>query len=308
MRRIISVLILVSLLLAAPLLPSCSGPPDRERPLVVATNFAAYDFSRALCSGFADAVMLLSPGNESHDFEATVSDISQIEHSSLFVFTGGESDEWIEDLFEAMGDRAEGIRTFAMTEHAELLTEEIPGLISSRDEYDEHVWTSPKNALVILHDLAEELCGIFPEHEPLIRENLAGYSARISGIDERFEKLAEEARRKTVIVADRFPLKYLCEEYGFGYYAAFTGCTSNTEPSLSTISFLTEKVKEEDIPVIFVIELSDRKTAEFIAGETGAEILTLQSAHNVTKEEFDSSVTYADLMEMNLAALDAALN
>ncbi len=307
MKRIITILILVSVLLAAPLLPSCSGPPDRERPLVLATNFAAYDFSRALCSGFADAVMLLSPGNESHDFEATVSDISMIERCSLFVFTGGESDEWIEDLFDAMGDRAEDIRTFAMTEHVKLLTEEIPGIISSREEYDEHVWTSPKNALIILEDLAEELCGIFPEQSSLIRERLEGYSERIRGIDGRFEKLAGEAKRKTIVVADRFPLKYLCEEYGLGYYAAFTGCTSNTEPSLSTVYFLIEKVKQEDIPVIFVIELSDGKTAEFVAGETGARILTLQSAHNVTKEEFDSSVTYADLMEMNLAALDAAL-
>ncbi|MBQ7600166.1 MAG: zinc ABC transporter substrate-binding protein [Clostridia bacterium] len=302
-RTILLFLAAVSVLVLA----SCRTARDRQKPLVVATNFAAYDLSRSLCSGFADVRMLLSPGNESHDFEATVSDIAMIERCDLFVFTGGESDEWIEDLFDAMGDRAEKINTFAMMDHVDLLTEQIPGIISSSEEYDEHVWTSPKNTLIILGDLAETMSGIFPDHAGKINSSLEDCSSKIRAADERLREIISSASRRTIIVADRFPFKYLCEEYGLSYYAAFTGCTSNTEPSLPVIGSLVNRVREENIPVIFTTELSDRQTAEFISGETGARIMTLHSAHNVTKEEFDEGVTYAELMEQNAAALEAAL-
>ena len=138
--------------------------------------------------------------------------------------------------------------------------------------------------------------------------NLEAYTAELTAVDTELREVINTAERKSIVVCDRFPFRYLTEEYDLEYFAAFSGCSSDTEPTLSTVNFLVEKVKSDSIPVLFIIEFSGGETARAVANETGASILTLHSAHNVTREDFDSGITYADIMRQYLEALKTALN
>ncbi len=302
-----------------------------EKISIIATNFPAYDFARAVAGDKANIKMLVKPGAETHDFEPTPQDIIDIKNSALFVYTGGESDEWIEDILEdtdidktklvkMMGavevveeETVEGMEHEHHHEHEEHDDHEDEEHDDHHEheeevEYDEHVWTSPKNAIRIVGAIKDELSKISPKYETLFTGNSKAYINKLSELDQKFQDIVKAGNRKTVIFGDRFPLRYFVDEYGLNYYAAFPGCSDQTEANSKTIAFLVDKIKNEKIPVVFKIEMGNGKLAETISNETGAKVLEFQSAHNISSDEFNNGVTYVDLMERNLSALKEALN
>jgi zinc transport system substrate-binding protein len=174
-------------------------------------------------------------------------------------------------------------------------------------EWDEHVWTDPANAKDILLYILQTFSLKDPVNEDFYKENYAAYAAELVSLSQRLRAVAEGTQRTTIIFGDRFPFRYLVDSLGLQYYAAFPGCSTETEASAATIAFLIDKVREETIPVVFHIEFSNKKIAEAISEATGAQVRRLHSIHNVTKEEFSSGVTYLDLMSENVLALEEAL-
>jgi zinc transport system substrate-binding protein len=177
----------------------------------------------------------------------------------------------------------------------------------SEEEIDEHVWTSPKNAEIIVAGLATALSNIDPENKSEFTKNSDAYIAKLQKLDESFKDVVSNANKTTIIFGDRFPFRYFADEYGLSYFAAFPGCSTEVEPSAKTLAFLIDKVNAENIHVILHIELSSDKMAKSIAGETGAEVRVLNAAHNISKEDFDNGITYIDLMTANIDVLLEAL-
>ena len=290
-----------------------SSRKDSSKISIVTTNFPAYDFARAVAGDKADVKMLLKPGAETHDFEPSPNDIIDIQKSDLFVYTGGESDDWVEGI---LTDSDAKVKTFAMMDAVETVEEEIvEGMEAEEEEgseeeaeYDEHVWTSPKNAIKIIEKLKEELSKISPENKDVFASNTEKYTNTLSELDNKFQNIVNNAKRKVLVFGDRFPLRYFVEDYNLEYYAAFPGCAEQSEASSKTIAFLSSKIKSEKIPVVFKIEMSSNGIAETIAKETGAKVLVFNSAHNISADDFNRGLTYAEIMEGNLEVLEEALN
>lgn len=284
---------------------------NKEKISIVVTNFPAYDFVRAVVRDDANIKMLIKPGSETHDFEPTPQDIIDIKNSKMFVYTGGESDEWVEDILENIDN--ENTRLFKMMGSVNIVEEEsVEGMEHEEEheeeaEYDEHVWTSVKNAQKIVADIKKELVKILPEDEAVFDKNAESYIDKLAKIDQDFQKVVEKSNRKTVVFGDRFPLRYFVDDYGLSYFAAFPGCSDQTEASSKTIAFLIDKVRTENIPVILKIEMSNSKIADTIANETGTKVLTFNSAHNISADDFKNGLTYADIMEKNIRILEEAL-
>lgn len=279
---------------------------------VVATNFALYDFARAVCGDACDVRMLLSPGSESHDFEATLADIALLAETDVFVYVGGESEEWVPDVLEAAGKSdVVQVRAIDLVETYVSAGTESGHEHSEDDghhhEVDEHIWTSIPNAIKIMEGIR---WGILRIHEgfEFDMDTYNTYLAELLDIDADIRRTVETSAQDTLIFADRFPFRYFTEEYGLSYCAAFDGCSSAVEPSLSTINTIIEKVNETGSSAVFAIEFSDRRTAEAVAAETGCDILEFHSAHNVSKADFESGITYADIMRKNAENLKIALN
>lgn len=314
MKRNLKIIIALAVILIATLgiiIGISNSQKQSEKISIITTNFPAYDFARAVAGDKADVKMLLKPGAEMHDFEPTPSDIIDIEKSALFIYTGGESDEWVEDILSSTNVN----KSLKMMDAVELVEEEaVEGMEAEEEEeegeepeYDEHVWTTPKNAKKIINKIKDELIAISPENKDSFEQNTTNYSNRLDELDSEFKEIINSAKRKTIVFGDRFPLRYFAEEYGLEYYAAFPGCSEQTEASSATIAFLVNKVKSENIPVVFKIEMSNNKIAQTIADETGAKVLTFNSIHNISAEDFESGITYIDLMEGNLITLEEAL-
>lgn len=278
-----------------------------KKPTIVTTNFPAYDFARAVAGNKIEIKMLLKPGAEMHDYEPSPSDIINIQQSELFIYTGGESDEWVEKILESL----ETNKTLKMTDVVELVEEEVvEGMGVQTDEepeYDEHVWTSPKNAKKIINHIKDALVEIFPEDRASFEQNAADYTAKLNELDNKFQKIVDDGKRKTIVFGDRFPLRYFADEYGLNYYAAFPGCSEQNEASSATVAFLVDKVKSEEIPVVFKIEMSSGELAQTIVNETDAKVLTFHSAHNISADDFNAGMTYVDIMKQNLTVLEEAL-
>ena len=304
MKKILLVLII--------LLGFLTGCNKNDNELtVVATNFPCYDFLRAVTKDSKIKVeMLISPGSEIHDFEPTPGDILKIKNSKLFVYVGGESDEWLEDIISEIDpSKTKIIKLMDLVnvyeeEHVEGMEEEH----EEEKEYDEHVWTSPVNAKIIVEKLADEVIALDESNKETYIAARDSYIGELVDIDNSIKEIVANSKRKEIIFGDRFPLRYFVEEYGLTYYAAFPGCAEQTEASAKTISFLINKVKEDKIPVIFHIELSNAKIAESISKETNAKVREFNSAHNISKKDFDSGITYVDIMKSNLLVLKEALN
>ena len=282
-----------------------------DKKMIVATNFPAYDFTRAVL-GDTDTIeltMLLKPGSEIHDFEPTPKDMKNIIDSSIFIYVGGESDEWINDVLNDINKKK--TKLIKMMDLVELKKEEIvEGMESDEedDEYDEHIWTSPTNAIIIINYLKEEIIKLDPDNKDIYEANAKKYIDELTNIDKKFKDIVNNAKRHEIIFGDRFPLRYFVEQYDLNYYAAFPGCAEQTEASAKTISFLINKVKEDRIPVIFKIELSNGNIANTIAAETNAKVLEFNTAHNISLDDFNKGITYVDLMKKNIKVLKEALN
>lgn len=308
----------ISLFLAAAIcvcsLCGCSGKKeeDSEKIKVVATVFPAYDFARQVGGDNIELSMLLKPGTDSHSYEPSPQDILEIKDADLFIYTGGESDVWIDEVLSSVGDT---VKTVEMTECVELLCTEHHHEEHEHEhehghnhEYDEHVWTSPKNAILISEKIAEVLCEIDAENKSGYETALNNYRAELEALDADYTDVISSAKRKTLIFGDRFPLLYLAHDYGLEYFAAFPGCSSESEPSAKTMAELTSKVTELSVPLVFYIEFSTQKIARTISEQTGCETALYHSCHNVSLEELEAGATYISLMKNNLELLKKALN
>ncbi len=289
---------------------------------IVTTIYPPYDFARVVTQGVDTEITMLVPaGVESHTYEPTAQDIIKISECDLFVYTGGEEDYWVEEVLDSLGSDAPS--TLTMMDCVDLLKEDTSAdetkQTTSSDSttstkknkylgYDQHVWTSPVNAIEIVLGIKNKLCEIDKNNSDTFKKNADAYCDKLIELDTTYRSVVKSAARKTIVVADRFPFKYLADEYSLQYVAAYPGCSQESEPSASVIATLTDKVKSENIPVIFTIEFSNQNIAKSIAESTGAKILTLHSCHNVSKEDFDNGVGYYELMQKNLEALKEALN
>ncbi len=304
MKKILVVIIMLFLI------TGCNK--NSQEYTIVATNFPSYDFARAITKDSnIEVEMLLKPGSEIHDFEPTPQDILKIKNSKIFIYVGGESDAWIDDiLIDIDPTKTKIVKLMDLVDtYEEEITEGMEETEESGEtELDEHVWTSPVNAIKITEKLTDEVISIDESNKELYESNRDSYIKELESIDNEIKKVVENAKRKELIFGDRFPFRYFVEEYGLTYYAAFPGCSEASEASAKTISFLINKVKEDKIPVVFHIELSNKKIAEAIAKETEAKVLEFNSAHNISKTDFDKNVRYIDIMKNNIIALKEALN
>lgn len=307
---------LVILLILVVLLSGCSNT-DKETETgklkVITTIFPQYDFLKNIGGDKVDLEMLIPPGSETHSFEPSPKDIIAIENSDMFIYVGGESDIWVDKMLKSIDTSK--VKMISLMEVVDLYEEEIvEGMESDHNdehdeeiEYDEHIWTSPKNAIIIVKTISEELSKIDVENSNEYEIRTNEYLEALTKLDDEFRELTKKIE-KPLIVGDRFPFRYFIEEYGLKYYAAFPGCASETEANPRTIRFLIDKVEEEDIGVVYYIEFSNQKMADIIAERTGAKKLLLHSAHNVTKEDFENDIGYMELMKSNLKNLEEALN
>lgn len=313
MKRTAAILIALTLLCLP--LAGCGAEAAEEADgiSVVATVFAPYDFARQLVGDRGEVTLLLPPGSEAHSYEPSPKDIIEIQNCDVFIYVGGVSDAWVTDVLESVGD---GVRTVTLMDCVELLEEEhVEGMeIDEHEhddgevEYDEHVWTSPRNAKLICEKIAAALSEADPEGEAEYSAALEGYCAELDELDAAFTDVVANGVRNTIVFGDRFPLLYFAKAYGLDYYAAWPGCADEAEPSAATVAFLIDKVNEENIPVVFHIELSNEDMADTICEATGAEKLLFSACHNVTRAQFEEGVTYLDLMWQNVDALKEALS
>lgn len=292
---------------------------------IVTTIFPTYDFVREIGGENVDVNLLLKPGQESHSYEPTPKDIINIQNSDLFIYVGGENDVWVDEILESMGDKKP--ETLKLLDITNTLEEEIvEGMEDSHSEdehshdedehshsedehtIDEHVWTSPKNSILIVEEINKRLSQKDEVNAELYNLNAEKYIESLENLDNQFRNVVDNAKRNVLLFGDRFPFRYLVEEYGIEYYAAFSGCSTETEASPKTIAFLINKVQEEEIPVVFTIEFSNGKIADTIVEATNTKKMLLNSGHNLTKEQLESGVTYLSLMEENVEILREALN
>jgi len=283
---------------------------SEDKISVTATIFAPYDFVRAIAGDRLDLTLLLPPGAESHSFEPTPKDIITVQNSAVFIYIGGESDAWIERILQSM-DTA-NMKILKLMDTVAVVEEETVEGMEAEDEeeesaYDEHIWTSPKNAKRMVEVITETLCDADPQNAAFYRKNAGDYTAKLDELDGAFRAVVQNGKRKTIVFGDRFPFRYFADAYGLSYFAAFPGCSTETEPSAATVAFLIDKIKDERIPVIFHIELSNERMADTIAEATGAKKLLLHAAHNITKKDFENGVTYLELMNVNVEHLKEAL-
>lgn len=305
MKRLLTLLLCAAFVLCA---LACGKPTlDEHKPTVVCTIFPQYDFVRQIAGDRVNLVMLAKPGSEVHGFDPTLSEMSMILECDLLVYVGGETDRWVDDLLK----KNERLNAVALVDLVETVDEELaPGMQGEAEEpeTDEHVWTSPKNAIRIVNGLCDALCAVLPDEADAMRANADAYIKELESLDSDYHAVMETAQRRTIVFAERFPFRYLCEELGLTYYAALPGCSSNEEVSISTVSYLIERIRDEKIPVVFMIEFSDGRIARTIADATGCEVLELHSCHNLSRADFDAGVTYLDLMRQNLENLKKAVN
>ena len=327
---------------------STSDAEENYRLQVVTTFFPQYDFARQITGDCADVTMLLKPGEEVHSYEPTPQDIKTIQNSDFFIYVGGENDVWVENILDSVKDDQEGPRAVRLLDLVETYAEEhLEGMMEEKDhdhgheesgaeeghdhgheeEPDEHVWTSPENCVILIEKLTEIFCEADPANAAVYRENGHSYQTSFEELDAEYREMAAGAARRTILFGDRFPFRYLAEELGLTCYAAFSGCSSESEPSASTIAFLIDKAYEERLPVVFQIEFSNGNIARAICEAVNLKIkmaadqelnvsddtqepvrvLKLHSCHNLTRDEFQSGETCLSLMTKNLEALRTAL-
>ncbi len=314
---------------------------------IITTIYPEYAWTKEILGTRTDSVnltLLIKNGIDLHSYKPTAHDVAKIASADMVIYVGGESDEWIKDalkaspkkgrveinLMEALGDRVkaeeivEGMQAEEEHhhEHAEAHEEH-----EHHDEHaeahehhhhdeevenDEHVWLSLKNAEILVKKIAEELSKIDAAHASAYKQNAEAYIAQIQSLDAEYRTAVESAARKTVLFGDRFPFRYLVDDYGIKYYAAFVGCSAESEASFETIAFLAGKMDSESLPSIFIIENSNEKIAKAVLAASknskSAQILTINSMQSITEEQINNGINYLSLMKANLENLKKALN
>lgn len=304
MKKIISIFLLFVVTFA---FCSC-GEVERStgKISVVTTIFPYYDFARSVSKGTCEVDMLLKPGSDVHSFEPTPSDILKIRNADLFIYNGGESDEWVDSILESLGDTDKPV-VMKMTDYVKLLTE-MDADHHAEDEEDEHIWTSLDNAKTLVSKISDEVSKLDQKNKSVYTKNSLDYIEKISKVQGEIENTVNSSKSKKIVVGDRFPLLYFATEFSLDWECAFPGCSTETEPSLDRLSKLTDTIEKDKIKTILKLEMSENKVADTLADETNTKVRIFYSAESVSKEDFANNVTYVDLMERNNNALKEALS
>ena len=311
--------------------------PEPIEPIysIVATTFPQYDWVRRIIgdrAGYFELTLLLDNQIDLHNYQPSVSDIVKIGTSDMFIYVGGESDDWTDDvlrqapnqdivaisLMESLGS---SLKLEEILEGMELDDDDDHGHSHSHDDddddddddeehYDEHVWLSLRNAVMLSHSITDAISEMDPEYADSYKANLNAYIAELTSLDVEFQKAVNAANIDTLLFASRFPFLYLADDYGLHCYAAFSGCSAETEASFATIVFLTNKVDELNLRSIMVTECSDQSIAKTIINNSSGgdkQILVMNAIQSITANDVSSGVTYLSLMEGNLDVLIEAL-
>lgn len=310
MRKLLGFLLLAALLLGGCAAGNTGSAGGKVK--VTVSAFPEYDFVRAVAGDLAEISLLLPPGAEAHSYEPTPQDMARLNACRVFVYGGGESDVWLDRVLDSQG--REGKTILSLMDCCALREEEVQEHMTMEEEeeeeeteYDEHVWTSPKNAMAIVKAVRDALGQADPKNKAAYEANAAAYLEKLEGLDASLRELMKGAKRKLLVFGDRFPFLYFVREYGLEYAAAFPGCSISTDVNPATLARLIDLTEEEGIPVVFKVDFSAGKIADTIAEATGAKVLTLWSAHNVSRDAFQAGETYLSLWEKNLEALKEAL-
>lgn len=278
---------------------------------IVTTAFAQYDFARQIAGDNAELTMLLSPGEESHTYEPTPNDIAEIRNCDLFVYGGGESEKWVDTILSSVES---DVKTVKMMDVVELYEEEHEHSEDEHNhehettEYDEHVWTSPENAIIICDEICKALTEIDSENADEYNANNERYAEALKNLSEEIRETVSTSKNNSIAIADRFPMRYFCEEYNINYIAAFPGCSAQVEANPVSIANIKNYIRENAIDVVFKVDLSTGLVAETVSELTGAEIMTLYSCHVISLEDYENGETYISLMERNLNSVKTALS
>ena len=303
MKRLIAALLCLCLMLCG-----CTAQPekphDETKLQIVCTSFPAYAFAQEIAGDRAELTLLIKPGSEVHSYEPTPKDMIRIQESDLFICNGGESEQWAKTIITPE------LNTIYMMDCVDTVEESADGIYNAEDgepELDEHVWTSPLNAIKISEEICNALCKLDTDNAEAYKTNFTAYKAQLMALDREFRQVIKNSGKHTLVFADRFPMRYFALEYGLDCYAAFPGCSSETEPSAKTVAYLIDRVREDKIPAVLYMEFSNQKMADVICEDTGCKKLPFYSAHSVSAEQFEQGVSYLDLMRINLNSLKEAL-
>lgn len=352
LRKSVVFIVTISMILGMAGCGKTTEKEDNYRLKIVTSLFPYYDMARAVIGDVKgiDLKMTVTPGQDSHSFEPTPSDVIQMENADVLIYNGGSLETWIDTLLDSLNNKNQ--IQMKMMDYVDVLNEEIVEGMDTRfeehdhdehshkednhnkenhkednhsedssndsefhnedseeehEETDEHIWTSPVNEIIMTEKICETLSKALPEEKENFQKNAENYISQLKELDNEFRTIVENAKINEIIFADKFPLQYFAKEYGLKYYAAFPGCGSDMEPSAKTIGFLVDKIKEDNIKAVFYLELSSHIVADAIETDTGAKPLQFNSCHNITQKQFDSGVTYIDLMKENVNNLKIAL-
>lgn len=362
LRKSVVFIVTISMILGMTGCGKTTEKEDNYRLKIVTSLFPYYDMARAVIGDVKgiDLKMTVTPGQDSHSFEPTPSDVIQMENADVLIYNGGSLETWIDTLLDSLNNKNQ--IQMKMMDYVDVLNEEIVEGMDTRfeehdhdehshkednhnkekhkedshseenhkednhsedssndsefhnedseeehEETDEHIWTSPVNEIIMTEKICETLSKALPEEKENFQKNAENYISQLKELDNEFRTIVENAKINEIIFADKFPLQYFAKEYDLKYYAAFPGCGSDMEPSAKTIGFLVDKIKEDNIKAVFYLELSSHIVADAIETDTGAKPLQFNSCHNITQKQFDSGVTYVDLMKENVNNLKIAL-
>ena len=323
-KKIIFIVIAIAIIIGigACLVIGGSKNKSNVKYKVVASNFASYDFLRAIIGDSKDVELtfLLGPGKDAHSYDPTAGDLIKIQDSDLFVYVGGEMEKWSDKVVDSLDTT--GTEIICIADFVETMEEkEVDGAEEHEHDhdhedgdehheegaFDEHIWTSPENAIKMVNALEKAMEKIDSENATKYKENAEKYIAWIKDVDSKIQNIVDNKKRNRLIFADKMPMQYFIDYYKLEVSAAFDGCSTEVDPSAKTIAYLQNKVKEEKIPVILYIELNPGTVAKTIADETGAEAMQIQTLHNVSLDDFNNGETWVSLMTRNIDVLKKAI-
>lgn len=312
------------------------GDNTKGKLKVVTTIFPEYDITRAIAKDKVDLELMIKPGVDVHSFTPTPQDIKTVQNSNIFVYGGTEHDKWVENLTKSIDMKnkkvvklVDGIQQLEEEsvdgmkhehhhddekedehnhDHKHEKEDEHDHKDESEKELDPHYWTSPKNAIQMVKTITNALVEKDSDNAEFYKENAKNYIKQLEGVDKELHDVVDNAKIKKVVIADRFPFRYLFKDLGLEYRALFSGCSVESTASAGQIKKMVDYVKENKIPVVYHIEMGKGELAETVAKNSGAKVKLLHSIHTVTKEDFDKGVTYIDLMKQNVEALKEGLN
>lgn len=317
--------LILSVMLLSGFFTSCKAKTQikSNKVNILCTIFPQYDWTRSILGNtdnFTNLSLLVKSGVDLHNYQPSTADIVQISTCDLLIYVGGESDAWLKDaLANATNKNMKVISLMDVLKDSLKEEEIIEGMqeeteceedSDSETEYDEHVWLSVKNAKILCNEIADSICSLVPENAETYKKNLQAYLEELNNLDMTYANVIKNSPRKTILVCDRFPLRYLTDDYKLNYYAAFAGCSAETEASFETIVFLSNKLKEEKMPAVLVLDQSDEKIAKTVilnAKLPKTDILKIDSMQSTTLRQSFNGKTYISTMQENLEALQKAL-